>query len=103
MIEAAKLGRVRGHSPEALARQSEKQRKHAAAVKAWNPSDKPEWLTEEVFRKQIQPRLEAITVPVISSALCVSEPYASLIRAKRYLPHPRHWQILARLVGVSES
>jgi len=100
--EAAKLGRVKGHSPEA-ARQAEKQRQHAAAVKSWHPSDKPEWLTEKAFREQIQPRLAAITVPVISSALGVSEPYASLIRAKRYLPHPRHWVELAKLVGFNNQ
>jgi hypothetical protein len=100
MIEAAKMGRVKGHSPGALARQSEKQRKHAAAAKAWNPSDKPDWLTEEVFLQQIQPRLAALTVPIIASALGVSEPYAALIRSKKYLPHPRHWRALAELVGI---
>jgi CRISPR-associated endonuclease Cas1 len=100
LIEAAKLGRIAGHSPEARARQAEKQRQHAAAVKSWLPSDKPEWLTKEVFRGQIQPRLAALTVPSIASALGISEPYASLIRAKRYLPHPRHWLPLAQLVGV---
>ena len=97
----AKLGRVPGHSAEARNRQAEKQRQHAAAAKSWNPTDKPDWLTEEVFREQIQPRLTPLTVPAISSALGVSEPYASLIRAKRYLPHLRHWLALARLVGVS--
>jgi hypothetical protein len=101
LIELAKVGRVAGHSPEARNRQAEKQRQHAAAVKSWHPSNKPEWLTEKVFRERIQPRLAAITVPVISSTLGISEPYASLIRAKRYLPHPRHWQTLAGLVGIS--
>ena len=99
LIEVAKLGRVAGHSAEARNRQAQKQRLHAAAVKTWNPTDKPDWLTEEVFREQIQPRLTALTVRAITSALGVSEPYASLIRAKRYLPHPRHWVVLARLVG----
>jgi len=103
MIEAAKLGRVTGHNTEARARQAEKQRRHAAAVKSWNPSDKPDWLTEELFREEIQPRLAAVTVPAISSALGISEPYAALIRAKRYLPHPRHWKTLAGLVGISSK
>jgi len=100
LIEAAKLGRVAGHSPEARAKQAEKQRRHAAALKAWNRSDKPDWLTEEVYREKIQPRLSAITVPTIASALGVSQPYAAEIRAGRCLPHPRHWQTLAQLVGV---
>jgi len=91
---------VAGHSPEARAKQAEKQRRHAAELRAWQPSDKPDWLTERVYREKIQPRLEGVTVPVIASALGVSQPYAAEIRAGRYLPHPRHWQALARLVGV---
>ena len=101
LIELAKLGRVAGHSPEARARQAEKQRQHNAAAKSWNLSNKPDWLTEEVFRQQIQPRLAAVTVPVISSALGISEPYAAEIRAGRYLPHPRHWLALAKLARIS--
>ncbi len=89
-----------GHGPEARAKQAEKQRRHAAVLKAWNPSDKPGWLTEEVYREKIQPRLAGITVPAISSSLGISEPYAAEIRARRCLPHPRHWQMLAHLVGL---
>ncbi len=82
------MARVRGHT-------------HAAEVKAWNPSDQPDWLTEKAYREKIQPRLSGITVPTISSALNLSEPYAAEIRAGRQRPHPRHWQTLAQLVGVS--
>jgi CRISPR-associated endonuclease Cas1 len=101
LIEAAKLGRVAGHSREARARQAEKQRRHAAELKAWNSSDRPDWLTEEIYRGKVQSRLSGITVRAISSVLGLSEPYAAEIRAGRYLPHPRHWQALAELVGVS--
>jgi len=97
----AKLGPVKGHSPQARARQAEKQRQHAAAVKSWKPSEKPAWLTENVYREQIQTQLLGVTVPAISSGLGISEPYAAEIRAGRYLPHPRHWRTLAGLVGVS--
>lgn len=100
LIEAAKIGRVVAHSPEVLARQAEKQRQHGAAAKAWNSSDQPEWLTEEVYRVQIQPRLAAIPVGVIASALGVSQPYATDLRKGKYIPHPRHWLPLAKLVGV---
>jgi len=92
---------VAGHSPEARARQAAKQRRHAAELKAWHPSDKPDWLNEETYREKIQPRLGSITVPSIASALGISEPYAAEIRAGRCLPHPRHWQTLAQLVGVT--
>lgn len=100
MIEAAKLGRVIGHSPEARARQAAKQRQHGAAVKAWRSSNKPEWLTEEVYRQKILPRLTGITVRAISTALGISEPYAADIRKGRSIPHPRHWIRLARLTGI---
>jgi len=103
LMKAAKLGRISGHSPEACARQAEKQHRHAAAVRAWNPADKPTWLTEEICRTKIQPRLLGITVSAIASALGISGPYAAEIRAGRYLPHPRHWQALARLGGVTEG
>jgi hypothetical protein len=101
LIELAKLGRVTGHSPEARARQAEKQRRHAAEVKTWNPSHKLDWLTEEFYREKIQPRLSGITVPAIASALGLSVPYAAEIRAGRQLPHPRHWLTLATLIGLS--
>jgi CRISPR-associated endonuclease Cas1 len=101
MIEAARLGRVKGHGPEARARQAEKQRGHAAEVKSWNPFDKPNWLTLEVYREKIQPRLSNITIAMIASHLRISEPYAAEIRAGRCLPHPRHWLGLAQLVDLS--
>jgi len=91
---------VAGHTREACARQAEKQRQHAAELKAWKPSDKPDWLTEEVYREKIRPRLAGITVPAIASALGISPLYAAKIRAGRRCPHPRHWQTLARIVGV---
>lgn len=81
----------------ARALQAEKQRRHAAAVNAWNSSDKPGWLTEEVYREKIQPRLTAMTVQVISSALRISKRYAEEIRAGRQRPDPRHWLALARI------
>ena len=103
MIRAAKLGRVVGHSPEARARQAERQRQHAAELKSWNPTDKPDWLSEEVYRERIQPQLSRVAVPAISSNLGISEPYAAEIRAGRYLPHPRHWLTLAVLAGISSD
>ena len=90
-----------GQSREAKARHAETQRRHAAALKAWDPSDKPEWLDEKTYGEKIQPRLAGVTIPVISSALGVSKPYAADIRAGRHRPHPRHWLALAQLVGVS--
>jgi uncharacterized Zn finger protein (UPF0148 family) len=98
MIRAARIGRVIGHSTAARARQAEKQRRNQAALKKWNSSKQPDWLTEKFYREEIQPRLARITVPAIASALDLSQPYAAEIRAGRHLPHPRHWLTLARLI-----
>lgn len=100
IIEAAKLGRVATHSPKAEALRAATQRRQAVALKAWHASDKPDWLTEEIYREKIQPPLTRITVPTISSALGISKPYATDIRAGKCVPHPRHWQALAELAGV---
>ncbi len=97
----ARLGRVVAQSREARARQAEKQRRHAAAKRAWQSSSLPPWLDEETYLRRIHPRLAGVTIPVISSALGVSNPYAADIRAGRHRPHPRHWRTLAQLVGVS--
>jgi len=101
LIEAAKAGRVATTSAKAQALRSATQRRQAAALKTWNPSDKPDWLDEQTYRDKILPRLAGFTVPTIVSALAVSEPYATSIRAGRCIPHPRHWLALARLVGIS--
>ena len=99
--EAAKRGRLATHSPKAQARRADTQRRQAAALKAWNPTDKPEWLDEKAYRERIQPRLTSIMVPTIMSALSVSEPYGLRIRGGRCVPHRRHWLALAGLAGIS--
>jgi len=59
------------------------------------------WLTEDVYVEKVQPMLAKVTISKISSTLGVCESYAADIRAGRHRPHPRHWQALAQLVGVS--
>jgi CRISPR-associated endonuclease Cas1 len=100
LIEAAKLGRVATHSLKAEAKRAETQRRHAAERKAWRPSDNPSWLSDETYRKQILPRLDRFTVPAIAAKLGMSKPYATEIRLGKRIPHPRHWNSLAQLVGV---
>jgi hypothetical protein len=65
------------------------------------PSSLPAWLNYETYTNQIQPRLALIAVSVIASAIGVSVPYAADIRSGKRIRHPRHWQLLASLVGVS--
>jgi CRISPR associated protein Cas1 len=102
MIEIARLGRIATHSPEAEALRATTRRRHAAALKSWQPSEHPSWLTEDAYLKRIQPLLRDATVSAIASALSISLPYATQIRKGNRRPHPRHWQTLAGLVRVMD-
>jgi CRISPR-associated endonuclease Cas1 len=96
-----RVGRRKAQHPESLAKRSAKQRQHKQAIQNWKPSDQPVWLTRDVYVKQVQPALASVAKPRIRSAIGISEPYSSDIQAGKRIPHPRHWQELARLVGAS--
>jgi CRISPR-associated endonuclease Cas1 len=99
--QAARTGRIAAQSEEAQQRRAETHRRHILAQSAWSPSSQPAWLTEKVYSEQIQPKLRNLTNRMIAEALCVSMPYAADVRRGRRQPHPRHWQALAAMVGVS--
>jgi len=96
LIKSAKRGRSAAQSPEAQARRSETQRRNANAQLTWGKSGQPK-ISDEVYRKEIQPRLADVTIPTIMSALNVCASYAADIRRGRRRPHARHWEKLARL------
>ena len=100
MLNAARIGRRTANSPEARLKRSNTQRKNALAQHSWKPSDQPSWLTPKLFWQKIQPLLSNIPTSIIRSSIGVSRWYAGNIR-KGYRPHPRHWEALARLVGMS--
>jgi len=103
LIELAKVGRIAAQSPEARKKHSATQRRHEAAKRAWRSSPNPARIDEVGYCQQIYPRLVSVTIAAISSALGISESYAADIRAGRNRPHPRHWQALAELVGVTAN
>jgi CRISPR-associated endonuclease Cas1 len=94
-------GQMTSHGPEAQARRANARRRHALAKSTWHPSSLPAWLNEETYLGKIQPLLAGLTNKAVASELGSSIPYASAIRAGRRVPHPRHWQALAQLVGLS--
>jgi len=102
LVKAARAGRVTGHTPEALAKQSETQCRHGQARSSWTPAKQPAWLTEQIFSERIQPALAQASPSAIAKLIGVSRWYAGRIR-EGYRPHPRHWLALAKLVGVSEG
>jgi len=99
LIEAAKIGRIATHMPKAEALRAATMRRQEAAKRAWEPSDLPEWLTDEFYRDKIQARLVTFTVQAIAFALGISKPYATDIRSGKRVPHRRHWLTLAQLIG----
>jgi hypothetical protein len=99
----ARLGRIASHSREAELSRAKAHLRHVAEIKAWDPRTLPDWLTVQAYREKIQPLLAEVTVPAISWALGISGPYATDIRAGNRCPHPRHWEKLAQLVGVSQN
>ena len=100
MPEVARLGRATAHSPEARSKQGNTQRKHRQAQADWSPLSQPDWLTERFYVKEIKPKVGGLSGSVIASTLGVSRWYAGRIR-QGYRPHPRHWQVLAQVLGVS--
>ena len=103
LIQAAKTGRVAAQSEVAQTRRSETQLRHRAAMDIWNSADLPSWLSENYYLAEIRPRLPRITLSVLSAELGISIPYAVDIRSAKRVPHKRHWQALAQLVGVSKD
>jgi CRISPR-associated endonuclease Cas1 len=101
MENVARLGRAASKTAQARARVSATQRHQTAARLSWQSSDQPDWLTEEAYTEKIKPRLAGASISEITNALDVSFPYAAAIRAGRRRPHPRLWEKLAKLVGVS--
>jgi hypothetical protein len=49
----------------------------------------------------MRPLLKDKKVREIAEAMQVSQPYAAFVRSGRRRPHPRHWQVLAKLAGFS--
>lgn len=101
-LDVAKVGRIAGHTPEAIAKEAATHRKHAAARRSWKPENQPAWLTDQFYRESIQPPLSEASAAAIAKRLGVSVWYAGQIR-KGYRPHPRHWLALVELVGTRSS
>ena len=100
MLDAARIGRETANGLEAQVKRANTQRKNALAQHAWKPSDQPAWLTEKFYSEKVQPLLSAVSASAIARQISVSRWYAGCIR-EGYRPHPRHWQKLGELAGVS--
>jgi hypothetical protein len=103
-VAMASAGRDGCHvSAIAQAQRSATKRQNDRALKAWDSTSLPDWLTPEAYAREIQPRLAKLRPADIMNAIEVSWMYASHIRRGMKRPHLRHWVKLAELVGVSEA
>ena len=93
-------GRKAAQRPESLAKRAETQRKQREAIRNWNPSQLPVWLTRDVYVERVQPVLARVGKKAIQDAIGVSEMHAHRIKCGTCVPHPRHWCALAQLIGV---
>jgi CRISPR-associated endonuclease Cas1 len=101
MADVARVGRLTAHSSQAQTKRSDTQRRNAISWHSWKASSQPEWLTEQAYSGKIQPLLAQVSGTSIARAIGVTCAYGSRIR-RGSRAHPRHWQALARLVGVNE-
>jgi CRISPR-associated endonuclease Cas1 len=102
MIDAGRIGRQTANGPKAQLKRAITQRKNALAQHSWKASSQPEWLTEKFYTERVQPFLVKVSASAIARQISVSRWYAGRIR-EGYRPHPRHWEILAGLVGMTET
>jgi CRISPR-associated endonuclease Cas1 len=75
LVDVARLGRAVAHTPEARAREGQKQRQHAEARNSWTPSDKPAWLTSQNLRRENS----ALTRQAAKLSYCVTHQGLSLV------------------------
>jgi CRISPR-associated endonuclease Cas1 len=99
-LENFDAGRKDAQRPEFLAKRAGTMLRHRNKIREWKTSDLPAWLTRDVYVKAIQRALAEVPKSQIRLVLGVSEPYSSAIQEGRRVPHPRHWQALAKLAGV---
>lgn len=60
----------------------------------WNAEHRDDDVDESVFRTEILPRLQGLSLSTIAAATGLSQQYCSLIRRGLKVPHIRHWEPL---------
>jgi len=57
----------------------------------------------EVFRREILPRLQAISIMRLARATGLSRSYARDVRDGRFVAHPRHWEAFGQAAGSTPA
>lgn len=101
MANVALIGQMKPRSAASQRRAEKKLSGHAVANTWFDPESLPPWLNTECYSREIHPKLKVVLVRELASAIGVSRPCAAQIRSGKVRPHPRHWQKLAEITGVS--
>ena len=81
------------HSEEANRQRGIKVSQAQKAFRQWNAAHGGE-ADPEVFRRDILPRLQSVSLGMMAKATGLSQSYCSSIRRGLHVPHQRHWGVL---------
>lgn len=84
-------------SPEAKARRVATNARRRQEALAWE-RDNPGFHDPKVFRLEILPRLQQVTLPQMMKATGLTSDYCWRIRRGERVPHPMYWKALQQLV-----
>lgn len=93
------------HTEGARVARSGANARQRAAQQAWDQGEDQAGdgaMSRDWYLEQVAPLLSGVTLPAMARVTGASTSAASKWRACRAVPHPRHWQALAELVGVTE-
>jgi len=71
-----------------------------ATQTAWDAEHAGEEYDPAWFTREVLPGLRGVSLTAMARVTGMSTSSASKVRAGRRVPHPRHWELLAELVGV---
>ncbi len=86
-------GRDPAHGGEAARKRGPSNARRQREAGSWNRVH-PVRPDPEVFRREILPRLQSVSLGRIAKATGLTRMYCSLIRRGLYVPHPMHWEML---------
>jgi hypothetical protein len=96
----AETGVLPSHTEDAQARRKDTNRRRQLARLAWEADHGGSSPDVEWYSAEVAPRLADLSLTEIAGPLGVSTSSASKFRRGLRVPAPRHWNVLAELVGV---
>lgn len=96
MAQLRAAGRDPSKGGRAKEKRGRKNSQHMKVQAAWE-AENGTGADPEVFRREILPHLQDMSLGMLAKATGLSEQYCSLIRRGLYVPHPRHWETFRNL------